>query len=358
MTPGDRSTAEHRPRICVLSGGPTAESRASHISAAGVYDALTASGYDSIWLDLSEAETWEVRAADPPVSPVLDSDPGPDSAPWQEAFASLVRASGVELAFPAIHGPIGEDGQLQALCESLSLPCVGCDSKASIACYDKALFKQLVHAAGLPVTPWVSVERRLHEDNPAAVTAAVERELSYPCIVKPSRSGSSLGLARVEARDALDAAIAQALAFDDIALVERLFAGVDVEIGVLGGGPPVIGSPVELEYDGFLYDFETKYADDRDRRYLPARFPAALIDRLTQAASAAFFATGCHGMARVDLLVNASTGRFIVNEINTVPYMPKSSTFATSLCHATGQSYRCLITDLVQVAWHAHRYDS
>jgi D-alanine-D-alanine ligase len=338
----------------LLSGGTTAESSASRVSATGVHAALTASGYDAIWLDLSEAGAWEVRSDHPSASMVLGSSTRLGPVPWQEALASVVRASAVDLAFPTIHGPIGEDGQLQALCESLSLLYVGCHSKASIACYDKALFKRLVHGAGLPVTPWVLVERRLHEDDPAAVAVLVERELGYPCIVKPSCSGSSLGLARVEVPDALDAAITQALAFDDVVLIERLFVGADVEIGVLGGEPPMVGAAVELEYDGLLYDFETKYAGNRDRRYLPARFPAALVDRLTQVAHAAFQATGCRGMARVDLLVDASTERFVVNEINTVPYMPESSTFATSLCHATGQTYRDLVTNLVQLVWSPH----
>jgi D-alanine-D-alanine ligase len=341
-----------RLRIAVLSGGTTAESRASRVSAGDVSSTLEASGYDVVWLDLSDREEWEVRPAE---SSSMAPKPGTETAPasWQAGFAALVRASGVDLAFPLIHGPIGEDGQLQALCESLALPYVGCGPRASTVCFDKAVFKRLVRDAGLPVAPWIVVERPVYDDDPAAIAAAVDRELGFPCIVKPSRSGSSLGLARVETRHTLDAAIRQAFNFDDVVLVEQLFSGSDVEIGVLEDGTAVVGTPVELEYDGVLYDFETKYAGDRDMRYVPARFPVALIARLERTARDVFVAAGCRGLARVDLLVDADAGCFVVNEVNTIPYMPAPSTFATSLCHATGRTYGDLVTTLVHRAWSA-----
>jgi D-alanine-D-alanine ligase len=340
-----------RPRICVLSGGISGESRASRISAAAVYGALAASKYEVVWLDLSAEEEWGLRSTHPhglSLSGIGDRD---SSASWQETFVSLAPAAGVELVFPVIHGAIGEDGQIQTLCESLSLPYVGCGPDAAITCYDKAAFKRVISTTGLPVARHVPVQRQLYEDDPTAVAAAVRRQLGYPCIVKPSRGGSSLGLSRVETCEALDPAISLALGFGEVALVEQFFAGSDVEMGVLEDGSSVIGSPVEIEYEGDLYDFETKYAGDRDRRHLPARIPAPLAGRLTQAARAAFHCTGCCGMARVDFLVDRSTERFVVNEINTIPYMPERSTFATSLRHTTGQTYRSLVTSLAQFAW-------
>jgi D-alanine-D-alanine ligase len=337
-------------RICLLSGGTTAEASASRSSAAGVYEALSQDGHEVLWLDLADSFEWSAPTAVASESVVGAN--GHSGRSWDEALAVLVRVHAIELVFPTIHGPIGEDGQLQELCDSLGLPCVGCDAEASAACYDKARFKHIALAAKLPVVPGLEVPRRLYEAAPDAVAASVTRDVGYPTIVKPSRSGSSLGLALVEAPTQLDAAIAHALRFDDVVLVERLFAGLDIEIGVFEDetSATVVGSPVELEFEG-LYDFETKYAGDRDVRYLPARFPGAFLDRLRDAARDAFSAAGCSGLARVDLLVAPDTQEFVVNEINTIPYMPASSTFATSLCHATDGTYRDLIRAIVEVAW-------
>ena len=313
----------------------------------GLDAALVAAGYDVVWLDLSETEEWEVRSEHPLPASLLGRRA---RSSWHESLASLLLGFGVELALPAVHGPIGQDGRLHALCESLALPYVGCSRSATVDCYDKLRCKRMLQAAGLPVAHGVSVERAAYERDVPVVVAAVERELGYPCIVKPARGGSSLGLARVERRDELAAAIAQAFAFDDLVLVEELFPGADVEIGVLEADAMVVGTPVELDYEGTLYDFEIKCAGDRDVRYLPARLSADLLDRATAAAGEAFTATGCSGLARVDLLVDPASDRFVVNEINTIPHMPASSTFASSLCHRTGETYGNLLTWIVQAA--------
>jgi D-alanine-D-alanine ligase len=349
------SSSRSRPRVCVLSGGPTLESRASRVSADGVYKALAELAYDVTWLDLSESESWEVRSCSSAETARRIASHDGEFGTWQETFASLHRASAAELVFPVIHGHVGEDGQIQALCQSLAIPCVGSDSAASIACYDKAHFKDIMRTAGIPVARSLTLEREEHDtDDAAFISAAVEREFGYPCIVKPSRSGSSLGLSRVTAPDDLTRAINAAFAFDDAVLIERLFLGCDVEVGAIEDLSVVIGIPIELEYEGVLYDFEAKYVH-RDRRYVPARCSAQLIARLRHTARAAFVASGCRGMARVDFLVDPVAERFVVNEINTIPYMPESSTFATSLCHETGQTYRELVAGVVQVAWRTAR---
>lgn len=318
-----------RPRVCVLSGGPSLEAPASRVSAAGVHAALAEAAYEVTWLDL----------------PARDGE---------EGLASLLRSSAPGVVFPVIPGALGEDGRVQALCESLSIPWVGCDAAATLACYDKALFKRLMRAAGLPVARHLAVERREWERSPDSIAARVERELGYPCIVKPSKSGSSLGLSRVEDGGGLGAAIAGALEFDREVLVEDLFVGADVEIGVFENGSLLVGDPVELEFEGPLYDFEAKYVRS-DRRHLPARCESHLIERLRRAASSAFRAARCSGMARVDLLVDLARETFVVNEINTIPYMPASSTFTGSICHRSGKSYGELIAAIVQSAGSARR---
>jgi D-alanine-D-alanine ligase len=335
----------------VLSGGPSLEAQASRVSAAGVYTALAESGHRAVWLDLSGEGEWEWRSdseAEEGASALPQAgDRGTGSS--LDALASLLRATSVDVAFPVIPGQLGEDGQIGALCESLSIACVGCSAPASAACYDKVLFKSLVRAAGLPLARFLAVGRDAWERDPAWFGARVDREIRYPCIVKPSQSGSSFGLSRVAGSDDLAAAIAAAHEFDDVALVEELFVGSDVEIGVFENGSLLVGNPVELEYEGLLYDFDAKYLRG-DRRYLPARCSPGLVERLRQGARAAFLATSCNGMARVDLLADLTGERFVVNEINTIPYMPESSTFAKSLCHRSGKTYPELVTAIAHAA--------
>ena len=265
------------------------------------------------------------------------------------SLALLLRRAAAEVVFPAIHGPYGEDGQIQELCQSLSIPCVGCDASASVLCYEKTLFKRVVASAGLPVASSLTIDGAQGDVDPHSFADAVEQRLGYPCIVKPSKSGSSIGLARAGGPEELESAIECALAVDELVLVEKLITGRDVEVGVFEGGATVVGTPIELEFEGALYDFEAKYTRG-DRRYMPPRCSARLIDRLRAAAHSAFHATGCRGMARVDFLADLGTESFVVNEINTIPYMPESSTFTSSICDKTGQSYSELIEALVLLA--------
>jgi len=337
------------PRIAVLSGGMSGESVASRVSAAGVHETLAAAGYEVTWLDLSAQGSWSLAS----VSSDNQGTPepsGPTNA-WRETLISLLGALGIDLVFPLMHGPIGEDGEIQKLCESLSLPYVGCGPAAALTCYDKARFKRAMLAAGLPIPRYLSLQRQVYEADPAAVATLVSQRLGYPCIVKPAKAGSSIGLSRAAASESLDVALTLAFRFDDVILVEEFSAGCDVEIGVLDEAYLVIGSPVEIEYEGELYDFAAKYGGDHHHTHLPAHYPTPLVDRLSYLAWEAFKATGCHGMARVDFLVDRGSERAIVNEINTIPYMPATSSFVASLCDATGYTYTSLIARLVEHAW-------
>jgi D-alanine-D-alanine ligase len=342
------SNPARMPKVGVLSGGPSLEARASRVSAEAVHAALEAAGYEVLWLDLDEAEGWRDGS-----SGTIFSDGGSDldchtSSPMQ-SLALLLRRADVEVVFPVIHGLYGEDGQIQELCRSLSVPCVGCDAAASVLCYEKTLFKRVMASAGIPVASSLTVDGARDVLDPRSIADAVEQGLGYPCIVKPSKSGSSIGLTRVGTPEELESAIERALSIDQLVLVEKLITGRDIEVGVFQGGTTVVGTPIELEFEGILYDFEAKYTRG-DRRYMPPRCSAQLIDRLRSAAHSAFHATGCRRMARVDFLADLETESFVVNEINTIPYMPESSTFTSSICDRTGQSYPELIEALVLLA--------
>src|SRR4051794_11479430 len=220
---GSSRTARQR-RVCVLSGGPTLEAAASRISAAAVFAALEAEKYEVLWLDLDENSQWRRRGSTVPLEESCDRS-DQHRTPLDRLSHALVEA-GADVVFPVIHGLYGEDGQIQRLCRILSIPCVGCDETASARCYDKVRFKQMVTSVGLPVAPFLAIDRDQIDSGWGLFAGAVEEQLGFPCIVKPSRSGSSIGLSRVADRRELEAARDLALAFDRTVVAEQLFTGI------------------------------------------------------------------------------------------------------------------------------------
>ena len=338
------------PRIAVASGGPSPEASYSRSSAESVYAALSANGYEVVWLDLRRDDQWDVlesvRCGPRAVSGCdLDVAGG-----WRETLAGLLRVWSIELVFPVMHGAVGEDGQIQTLCESLALPYVGSGPDASLLCFDKVAFKRRVSAEGLPIARFLAIERGEYLDDAALARTRIAEHVGYPCIVKPARGGSSFGLSRAGSAETLDIAISGALRYDDVVVIEHIFAGIDVEIGILDRSAAIAGSPVEIEFDGPLYDFVTK-SRGTDRMIIPARISRSLTRSVTDLAAQAFRVTQCRGLARVDVLVDSATETYVLNEINTIPYMPNPSSFSESLVQATGRNYGELVAELVHQAW-------
>lgn len=342
----ERLTGAEKPRVCVISGGPSREADVSRSCAAAVHVEFASQGVAAAWIDLGPTGRWDLRATHP--SDFADrTAQGSPGLSWQEEFLAWMRSLDVDVAFPVIHGTLGEDGQIQALCEAISLPYVGSGPEASIRCYDKVTFKALASSAGLPVADGLCVSRACLEADPVAAVASIAKRVGVPCIVKPARSGSSLGLARIDAPEAMSPAVRQAFEFDDIAIVERLVEGVDVEVGVCGGSPVKIGVPTQIQPTSTLYDFDAKYGPAASPIEVPANFDDRLTVELMDAARVAFLATECRGLARVDFLVDPESGRFVVNELNTIPYLSDDSSLARSLLHKSEVRFGQLLVDLV-----------
>ncbi len=347
---GERLTNAEKPRVCVISGGPSGEAEVSRSCAAVVHAGLASQGLAAAWIDLRPTGRWDLKAAHPSDFADRKAQGGAGWLSWQEQFLAWARSLDVDVAFPVIHGTIGEDGQIQALCEAISLPYVGSGPEASIRCYDKVAFKALASSAGLPVVDGLCVSRACFKADPARVVTSIAERVGVPCIVKPARSGSSLGLARVDAPKAASAALRQALEFDDIAIVERLVEGMDVEVGVYGGCPVTVGLPTQIQPTSVLYDFDAKYGSAASPIEVPANFDHGLTAELMEAARIAFLSTECRGLARVDFLVDPESGRFVVNELNTIPYLSDDSSVARSLLYGSGVGFPQLLVDLVSSA--------
>lgn len=268
-----------------------------------------------------------------------------------EADGSRRSLGDVDIVFPILHGPWGEDGTLQGMLELVGLPYVGSGVLASALGMDKHFTKTVLQQAGIPVASWVTVGDYEWRTAPEAVRDAAT-SLGLPAFVKPARAGSSVGVTKVADWSELDAAMATALAEDDRVLIESMVTGREVEIAVLGGRP---GEPARASVAGEIvlsgrdfYDFAAKYLDAPGIDLVcPADLTDAQLAEMRELAVRAFDAIGGEGLARVDFFLTADG--FVVNEINTMPGFTPISMFPRCW-QESGLSYPALIDELIQVA--------
>jgi D-alanine-D-alanine ligase len=355
-----------RTRVAVVFGGRSTEHAISCVSAGSVLAALDRERYDVVALGITPEGRW-VLAPDDPAQLVISGRELPSvkdgpavvlaGDPTVRGLVPLDDVTGlldaVDVVFPVLHGPYGEDGTIQGLLELAGVPYVGSGVLSSAAAMDKAVAKPLLRAAGLTVADAVVVRRRQWDADAAGCTREVQR-LPLPVFVKPARGGSSIGISRVSDWAELADAVDEALRHDPKVLVETGVAGREVECGVLDGAaagdPPETSVPAEIrvvgDYD--FYDFDAKYLDDATELIVPADLPDDVTERLRDAARAAFVALDCEGLARVDFFV-ADDGALTVNEVNTMPGFTPSSMFPR-MWAAAGVDYPALVDRLLTSA--------
>ena len=349
-----------RPRVAILFGGRSTEHAVSCVSAGSVLAAIDRDRYDVLPIGITPDGRWVLAPDDPgalaiegrqfpSVDPtgtalVLPGDPTAKGLVVLEQGDVPPELGSVDVVFPLLHGPYGEDGTLQGLLELAGVPYVGSGVFASAVAMDKHHMKQLLTAAGLPVPSYVLV--RAGQSVPATVQA-----LGLPLFVKPARGGSSIGITKVDDLADLDDALAEAHRHDPKALVEQAIVGREIECGVLAGqdGPPEASLPAEIRVTGgqSFYDFEAKYLSDATEFDIPPDLPAMVIDRVRALAVDAFTALDCEGLARVDFFVDGDD--VLVNELNTMPGFTPASMFPR-MWAATGVSYADLVSRLIDDA--------
>jgi D-alanine-D-alanine ligase len=353
--------SRHRLRVALIFGGRSSEHAISCVSAGSVLGALDREHYDVLPIGITAEGRWVLAADDPAaltmqgrrlpsVDPTgtaltLPGDPTAKGIVVLEPGEVPADLGSVDVVFPLLHGPYGEDGTLQGLLELAGVPYVGSGVFASAAAMDKHHMKQLLGASGLDVPPYVVVHKG------RAVPADVQ-DLGLPVFVKPARGGSSIGITKVTDAADLDTALAEAHRHDPKALVEQAVSGREVECGVLAGadGTPEASVPAEVRVTGGqdFYDFEAKYLTDATEFDIPPDLPAEIVDRVRAIAVRAFDALDCEGLARVDFFVT-DDGRPLVNEINTMPGFTPASMFPR-MWAATGVSYPELVRRLLDDA--------
>jgi D-alanine-D-alanine ligase len=293
-------------RVAVLYGGRSSEHEVSLGSAESVREGVAAAGHEVVPVLIERSGAWTLDGE------TLSLRPG-------EGLA------GADAAFPVLHGPFGEDGTVQGVLELLDVPYVGAGVLASSLCMDKVVFKEVMHAAGVPQVRSVGVRQARWREDPAAVRAELA-ELGTPIFVKPARLGSSVGIAKVWAEAEVDDALEGAFAHDSLVIAEAFSDGLEVECSVIGLDDPEASVPGEIVLAGAdWYDYEAKYSPGGMELRVPARIPDSVADEVRRLAREAFLRVGCAGLARVDFFVEGD--RVLVNELNTMPGFTVTSVF-------------------------------
>jgi D-alanine-D-alanine ligase len=348
-----------RTRIAVLFGGRSAEHEVSVVSARSVIDALDPARFDAVPIGIDRQGGWH-RMAEPPALvagsgalPRVGDDAGSTVELDTTGDAALVAGDGsrepIDVVFPILHGPFGEDGTVQGMLELAGIAYVGAGVLASALGMDKAMQKVVLAAAGLPVAPHMVVRERDWVDDAEAVEAEAEH-LGSPLFVKPSALGSSVGITKVKEPAALAAALEEAFRYGPKAVLERSIHGArEIECGVLGNEDPVASVAGEIRPQGEFYDYEAKYLDDSTDLIIPADLPDGVQEEVQRLAVAAFRAIDCEGMARVDFFLRGAD-ELIVNEVNTIPGFTQVSMYP-KLWEASGLPYDSLVNRLVELAF-------
>ena len=344
-------------RIGVLFGGRSSEHEVSLASARNVMEALRQAGHQVMPIGITPEGRWLPR---PDALARLTGDVADEPAPAEDGWGLLPHSApdqplpAIDVVFPVLHGPYGEDGTVQGLLEMANLPYVGSGVLASACAMDKAIAKRLFADAGLPQAPYQVVQRQEWRRAAATVIERVETALSYPMFVKPANMGSSVGVSKVRDTEQLAAALDFAARFDRKLVVENaVLHAREIEVGVLGNYAPIASVPGEIVPGNEFYDYNAKYIDDNSDLIIPARLDEASANLVRAYAVAAFLALDCEGLARVDFLMDGATGEIFLNEVNTMPGFTRISMYP-KLWEASGIGYPELVDRLVRLALERH----
>lgn len=372
-------------RVGVIYGGRSGEHEVSVASAASVIKHLDRARYEPVAIRIEKDGRWTipdrmptaisaaeviehaktqtarpirpgretVMLAHPSEDTVLTIERRPAAKGEHDVEQAVVAGLGLDVVFPVLHGPYGEDGTVQGLLELANVPYVGAGVLASAVGMDKVAMKVMFAARGLPVCTWNSFTRGDWDSERTGVLTSLRR-LGFPVFVKPANLGSSVGISKVKAEADLVPAIERALEFDRKVIVEAAVPEArEIECAVLGNHTPVASLPGEVIPSREFYDYQAKYLDESSRTEIPAALTPPQAAEIQQLAVEAFKSIDAAGMSRVDFLLSRSTGVTYVNEINTIPGFTTISMFA-KMWEASGVSYPVLVDRLIRLALERH----
>jgi D-alanine-D-alanine ligase len=361
-------------RVAVIFGGQSGEHEVSLVSGQAVMAGLDREKYEVVPIGITKEGGW-ITGPDPLGALVSMSDrarlpAGFDQSPRQggtteRTLAALTITDAaygsqgpiqilrgeqqVDVAFPVLHGPMGEDGTVQGLLELAGVPYVGCGVLAAAVGMDKPMMKAAFAAAGLPLLPWLLVRRGEWERQPDQVAALVEARLRYPMFVKPANMGSSVGITKAADRAGLEQGITEAARYDRRIVVEQGISAREIEVSVLGNDEPEASVPGEVVPSKEWYDYEAKYLSGSSQILIPAPVSPETAAEARELAVRAFRAVDGAGLARVDFLLERESGTLYLNELNTMPGFTPISMYA-KMWEASGLPYPRLLDRLIELA--------
>ncbi len=361
-------------RVAVLYGGRSGEHEVSLVSAASVIRNLDPERFEVVPVAIDKQGRWHLHdrkliaqaGKSLPVfqdTPVVVLPPNPvegqgSGAELRPLDARSVESAAFDVVFPVMHGTNCEDGTIQGLFELAEIAYVGCGVLASAVGMDKDVAKRIARDAGLPIVPFISLRPAQWSKDPVGIRERVQRELGFPCFVKPCNAGSSLGVHKVKEASAFEAAVKDAFRYDGKILIEKAVQAREIEFSVLENldpsKPPQVSVAGEIAPTHEFYSYEAKYVDENGAKLMiPAEISPAQMKQAQELARDTFVALECEGMARVDLFLDKQSGAFYLNEINTLPGFTQISMYP-KLWEATGLSYRDLLTQLIELALARH----
>lgn len=334
-------------KIAVLFGGQSTEHEVSRVSAASVLRNLDQSKYDIVPIGITKDGKWFEYTG---------SAHNIENGEWEsDEYYKIYEAQKilfnreVDVVFPVLHGLYGEDGTIQGLCKLLSLPCVGPGVMSSAVCMDKVYTKYLLERFEVKQADYVVVLACDYKEKKSKLIEEIENKLGYAVFIKPSNSGSSVGITKAHNREELIAGLEEALKYDRKILVEKAINAREVEVAVLGNDRPVAAIPGEIIPAKEFYDYEAKYKSEASRLLIPADLSEDKLEKIKETAVRVYRILDCAGMARVDFLVDKGTEDVYLNEVNTIPGFTKISMYP-KMWQVSGKSYGTLLDELIQLA--------
>jgi len=342
-------------RVAIICGGRSSEHEISCISAGGVLSAIDRNKYEPVLIGISKTGKWfhlpesHCLTISNGVLPEI-ADHGQTVALSVDGFSASGKNLDIDIVFPLLHGPYGEDGTIQGLLEIVNISYVGSGVLASAAAMDKSFAKPIFASTGIKVATGFVVRQTEWQKESAAIQKEAD-QLGYPLFVKPARGGSSRGATKVKFAADFAAALAEAHKFDTKALVEEEIRGAEIECAVLeidGVAKASLPGQIKIDANYEFYDFTAKYLDGATTIELPAPIDQKISDEIRAKAVDAFISLGCSGLARVDFFLTPN-GEVIINELNTMPGFTATSAFP-KMWSATGVLYTDVITHLLKSA--------
>ena len=334
-------------KIAILFGGQSTEHEVSRVSAASVLRNIDQTKYEIYPIGITKDGLWFKYTGK------LDNI---ESGEWEkdEAYKAsqgqnILFNKEVDVVFPVLHGLFGEDGTIQGMCKLLNIPCVGPGVMSSAMCMDKVYTKYLLENFNIKQAAYVVINAHEYAVNKDRLLEEIERKLGYAVFIKPSNSGSSVGITKAHNKEELIIGVEEALKYDRKILVEHAINAREIEVAVLGNNYPEASIPGEIIPAKEFYDYEAKYNSEASKLLIPAALNEAKLQIIKEEAVKIYKILDCAGMARVDFLVDKETEEVYLNEINTIPGFTKISMYP-KMWQATGKTYVQLIDELIKLA--------